>query len=626
MSYNLRNAKEQEDGLNKEGAESVDMGKKDRRQGTPSGPRRVESPSKKGDKEGKKATMNKVDICEIIYGNIPVEESMEIEVDTERRKRNIKENHQLDTWELKKSKRVAERRTKKVECNSEIQVQQKHLDNESYASNMNTTMEVDPQGRQSDLSDGPGKQRESYVVDNGILRHRNEADAPQLAARKVRFGKDQKGPVKVKEVLMTSHIAAEVEFANGQDANLCLQRVEEAKETGIIARIENRELITRGVITDWPDNIPGLWEALEDKSKVCRMEKMYRRRWDEREKNFREDDTGNIIITFYGNKCFRFGHIKAVCKSEEKCIICGEKAHGRCVSTLKCRNCRGPHKSTFKNCPEVIRNKNINVIMAYHNLSFKNAERILEGREDKRSINAYDRYVEPKNWPVLTTNKRGESLSNAIPLFRVPANEEPRKGKEYSQVLQEGDREDIEDPARYGERENSPREKARNRSFGYYQQFNTREEEISRNRYGIANGYRRGHSTERKEGQGWRGQEEVRGRKVLSQNKYELPSPESSDEENLRNLVVKLVYLMERDEELRRMLYAILEEPKTIQLESQRYNRKREEEQSLEIKRKKEREGEEERDRQIKMMEQNKRNYWQSRRVGETESVSHASP
>ncbi|XP_011699228.1 PREDICTED: uncharacterized protein LOC105456695 [Wasmannia auropunctata] len=523
---------------------------------------------------------------------------------------------------------------------------------------MNTTMEVDPQGRQSDLSDGPGKQRESYVVENGILRHRNEADAPQLAARKVRFGKDQKGPVKVKvmvlpdkaqikrgrnhliiiqklkllkitfkEVLMTSHIAAEVEFANGQDANLCLQRVEEAKETGIIARIENRELITRGVITDWPDNIPGLWEALEDKSKVCRMEKMYRRRWDEREKNFREDDTGNIIITFYGNKvvekmwlwehevaikvrpyipalrqcfkCFRFGHIKAVCKSEEKCIICGEKAHGRCVSTLKCRNCRGPHKSTFKNCPEVMRNKNINVIMAYHNLSFKNAERILEGREDKRPINAYD---------------------------RVPANEEPRKGKEYSQVLQEGDREDIEDPARYGERENSPREKARNRSFGHYQQFNTREEEISRNRYGIANGYRRGHSTERKEGQGWRGQEEVRGRKVLSQNKYELPSPESSDEENLRNLVVKLVYLMERDEELRRMLYAILEEPKTIQLESQRYNRKREEEQSLEIKRKKEREGEEERDRQIKMIEQNKRNYWQSRRVGETESVSHASP
>lgn len=47
-------------------------------------------------------------------------------------------------------------------------------------------------------------------------------------------------------------------------------------------------------------------------------------------------------------KCFRFGHIKTFCKSEERCIICGEKAHKDCDKPIKCRNCKENHRSSFK--------------------------------------------------------------------------------------------------------------------------------------------------------------------------------------------------------------------------------------------------------------------------------------
>ena len=155
---------------------------------------------------------------------------------------------------------------------------------------------------------------------------------------------------------------------------------------------------------------------------------MYGKKWIKEEKKSVDEATDNIIVTFKGNKikedlkmwggrcgikvrpfitsvkqcfkCFRYGHIKAVCKSDELCIVCTEKAHGRCDKAPKCRNCGGNHKSTYKRCREYEHNKNVHVTMAYHNVSYGVAARILEGNEDAPN-RPYDRYEEPEKWPRL---------------------------------------------------------------------------------------------------------------------------------------------------------------------------------------------------------------------------------
>lgn len=102
-------------------------------------------------------------------------------------------------------------------------------------------------------------------------------------------------------------------------------------------------------------------------------------------------------------KCFRYGHLKVLCKSEEICIICGDKAHGRCNKEAKCRNCGGQHRSTNRKCPVYEKNKSIQAIMAYHNISYGSAIRVLEGKEDEpgRLDRVYDRFEEPERWPKL---------------------------------------------------------------------------------------------------------------------------------------------------------------------------------------------------------------------------------
>lgn len=141
-----------------------------------------------------------------------------------------------------------------------------------------------------------------------------------------------------------------------------------------------------------------------------------------------EDETENIMITFKGcrinnsislwenmiairvrlnvapvkqyYKCFRYGHIKTSCRSEERCIICDEEAHGICNRQIQCRNCGGNHRSSYRRCAIYEKNKNIQTIMVYNNVSYASAIRILEGRE-KEPEPAYDRYNEAEKWPKL---------------------------------------------------------------------------------------------------------------------------------------------------------------------------------------------------------------------------------
>lgn len=91
--------------------------------------------------------------------------------------------------------------------------------------------------------------------------------------------------------------------------------------------------------------------------------------------------------------CFRFGHLKAFCRSNKRYIICADYEHGECDKEVRCRNCNGNHKSNFKKCPLMEYNKNIKVIMAYNNCSYESV-RIMEDKENTGS-HEYDRYTHP---------------------------------------------------------------------------------------------------------------------------------------------------------------------------------------------------------------------------------------
>lgn len=66
-------------------------------------------------------------------------------------------------------------------------------------------------------------------------------------------------------------------------------------------------------------------------------------------------------------------HSRKFCKNDEKCLTCNELRHpegDNCPKSPKFANGSGPHRSLDKSCPEVMKAKKINEIMATDNISF----------------------------------------------------------------------------------------------------------------------------------------------------------------------------------------------------------------------------------------------------------------
>lgn len=194
---------------------------------------------------------------------------------------------------------------------------------------------------------------------------------------------------------MVKRNLAEITFKDYKEANDCLDSLEnsELNKNFIIAFIDSRSTICKGVITDWPYDIPSLWEEIREKEEVIKIEKMTRKVWDNETRTLTDKDTGNLIITTRGNKvresinifqnlryglkirpyvepvkqcfqCYRYGHIKAICKSEPRCVVCGNVAHSECTAVATCRNCDGTHKASSRECLVFLRNREVKIIMA----------------------------------------------------------------------------------------------------------------------------------------------------------------------------------------------------------------------------------------------------------------------
>ena len=80
--------------------------------------------------------------------------------------------------------------------------------------------------------------------------------------------------------------------------------------------------------------------------------------------------------------CYKFGHTSKTCKKEKLCPTCGGLNHddGE-ICNLKpcCVNCNGEHKSFYTICPIYKEQLQINVIMAYDNVSFFEARNKIKG-------------------------------------------------------------------------------------------------------------------------------------------------------------------------------------------------------------------------------------------------------
>lgn len=123
-------------------------------------------------------------------------------------------------------------------------------------------------------------------------------------------------------------------------------------------------------------------------------------------------------------RCFNYGHTAKLCKSSEKCKICGEikseEHDSTCNKSVFCIHCKSQgHSSVSKKCPKYTRQHNIKRIMASEKLSFKEAEKIVSNRGDSSysSITISNRYAllsDPKEFPPLPTSASLSSSNQPI--------------------------------------------------------------------------------------------------------------------------------------------------------------------------------------------------------------------
>ncbi|XP_071580666.1 uncharacterized protein [Temnothorax nylanderi] len=309
-------------------------------------------------------------------------------------------------------------------------------------------------------------------------------------------------------VTMVNHFTAEADFKDFADANIALDRIVKLKDpVKLKANLDQRLIFCKGVISDWPSSIPDLWSAIGDRSKITKLERMYRRKWDPVNKKSILSVTDNILVTFNDNcirdlnifsygvnlrvrayvpqvrqcfNCFRFGHTKIACKSETRCIICGDKAHGQCDKTERCCNCGDQHRSTFRGCPAFEKTRNINVVMAHKNVSFHRARRIVEVGDSPPPPKYQSRILYPDAWPNLPEPPRTKSYSETA---RVKGR---GSWEAHSPSPTPHFTSDSREPyPRAYNKSSDKRSVSYDASRNYYKQFDTRASDINKEKRGI---------------------------------------------------------------------------------------------------------------------------------------------
>ena len=119
-----------------------------------------------------------------------------------------------------------------------------------------------------------------------------------------------------------------------------------------------------------------------------------------------------LLPTIQCNKCCRFGHIKAQCRSRPRCYKCAQNHEGsECSSSaVSCLFCSGPHSANDQSCPEHFRQKNIKMLMSQENVSYIEASSKFQSV--RRSFADTTRVATP---PVFSPISNSQSTPNPPP-------------------------------------------------------------------------------------------------------------------------------------------------------------------------------------------------------------------
>ncbi|GAB0086529.1 hypothetical protein DMENIID0001_006130 [Sergentomyia squamirostris] len=136
-------------------------------------------------------------------------------------------------------------------------------------------------------------------------------------------------------------------------------------------------------------------------------------------------------------KCWRIGHVGGKCNNPElRCKIClGNHMANACqITTPICAQCSGNHHSTYAQCPERIRQRNIRTAMATRNLSRNEANNLFP--KYKRNPYAFNSIVVQNRYAVLEdenyeaefppiSRNRNQSANRGLSSTNIPAHQVP---------------------------------------------------------------------------------------------------------------------------------------------------------------------------------------------------------
>ncbi|XP_046142624.1 uncharacterized protein LOC123988039 [Osmia bicornis bicornis] len=235
--------------------------------------------------------------------------------------------------------------------------------------------------------------------------------------------------IKLREIRMVEFSRAELTMGSRKEANRIIE-YGRRRETGYNAYIPRRKRTRRGVTKEWEGTLNELKECIMVGQGEFEAKRLKRHRL--RDGKAVWEDSDAILLTFKGDslptrlyigqghvwlkvepfiesvkqcfRCFRFGHLQAVCKAKSRrCMVGSEQFHGECNKQQRCVNCGEAHRANARECLIFQRESELKKTMAYKNVSYSQAREILK---DKYVGRRYDLDIESeKEFPKLRTDK-----------------------------------------------------------------------------------------------------------------------------------------------------------------------------------------------------------------------------
>lgn len=119
--------------------------------------------------------------------------------------------------------------------------------------------------------------------------------------------------------------------------------------------------------------------------------------------------------------------------------------------------------------------------MAYNNCSYHEANKIIEGKENKEQ--EYDRYTVPTKWPSLPTRRTTEKTYESV---TAESRKMRHEGRKYTEDRPRKELADRQDKYNYQLNKIETKEKREKTQYiSEYPRINNREEEVAKGRKGI---------------------------------------------------------------------------------------------------------------------------------------------